>query len=512
LDPCKHELGFSFREAASYSELAVFSGNCPSSATLSRGEIDGAVYHAVTPVSSTLPEVGELDKSLHAFVVVLRDEFCRVVGFGCTEADLSAIREVQIAVRAWDSGALCEPLLQGGCRPPAECAAGRCAALPGADDGGCDLTVVASGALAPAVAAGARRSGPAVAALSDGFVIAYREQETPDLSPRMTVVTLTDWGKLGLAHSHELPRCVGGSPSDGIGLAATSRGALVVSAVSPCKDTGAGAAFLALDGTGAVVSSSLATNLAFADLTLAPSHALAPGVDPGSWELAYRAVSAAPTVELAFARNTALEHVSPLFDGVAADFGQVATTPFIRAVLGRIAAGVASPNRVVLQVGLPSPEPPVRATAEVELPDAVWGALTAWLNRAAAVVPTLDGSSLRFAAVDVDGVELATGHFEGGPYESGDIVTLHEHLLVVGSRPAGFTLFRIDGATSLLSAAPAATLTLSDAVGSLSLKRYAGRQMAVAAARERVALVWLNEPTLEEGERAGGWALLSCPE
>ena len=118
---------------------------------------------------------------------------------------------------------------------------------------------------------------------------------------------------------------------------------------------------------------------------------------------------------------------------------------------------------------------------------------------------------LAYKAIDLAGTDLGQGQMSGPAFRSGDLAVLGDHLLAVGSQAGSLTMFRVGGALgAALDSAPAATVTLDSASGVTSLAGFDGDHVAMAAARQRVALVWLTKTTLTAGDPTGGWAVLQC--
>jgi hypothetical protein len=57
-----------------------------------------------------------------------------------------------------------------------------------------------------------------------------------------------------------------------------------------------------------------------------------------------------------------------------------------------------------------------------------------------------------------------------------------------------------------------ADVALPEKLGTVELTSFDGNHVAMAAARSRVAVVWLSKGVLTAGDPAGGWALLKCSE
>jgi hypothetical protein len=128
--------------------------------------------------------------------------------------------------------------------------------------------------------------------------------------------------------------------------------------------------------------------------------------------------------------------------------------------------------------------------------------MTAWGDKVAAGVPATSG--LTWSAVTVSAssvspiVDQAT--LGTGSVSSADMVAHGNSLLVALGKSGTITAYRLTGATGSLSQTPEATSEVT-ATG------FSGSQLAIAAARSRLAIAWLGS-----GSSTGGYALLQCSE
>ena len=65
-------------------------------------------------------------------------------------------------------------------------------------------------------------------------------------------------------------------------------------------------------------------------------------------------------------------------------------------------------------------------------------------------------------------------------------------------------------AAAKLPATPSATQAFSQTIGGVSLGSYDGKSIAVAAARNRVAVTWVTRQSLGSTDATGGFALFAC--
>ncbi len=194
------------RTFATWAQFSVFEGGCPSEQELADGTFPEPKQSSVVSVDESLPEVGTLPAETYGFSVILRDDNCAIVGFGCVKADLTKVRTVNIRVNPTytdDDGNL---LPEGACQAPDTCQQGVCTSESGEGGAGgssgsggeggssgappvlqdfeckqapsgpsdCKLELMAQGAL-PAPASGSKVGAPSVIEHNGGFVVGYHE-------------------------------------------------------------------------------------------------------------------------------------------------------------------------------------------------------------------------------------------------------------------------------------------------------------------------------------------------
>lgn len=107
--------------AGQWVQLAVFRGQCPADSVLAAGDLDAAESIYSVLVGTDLPAVGSLPTDDFGFAVLLRTDNCAVIGFGCTDGDLTKDRRVPINVYPWAG--------QGACNASEQCLDARCSPL-----------------------------------------------------------------------------------------------------------------------------------------------------------------------------------------------------------------------------------------------------------------------------------------------------------------------------------------------------------------------------------------------
>lgn len=509
------------RAAADYVQFVVFPNRCPTDEELAAGQTTGARFQTTVAATAELPSIGDLPKSKFGFAAILRDEKCTVTGFGCTVADLETIGGVRISVCDWsdksgpEAACACQPLKGGGCMPPEQCVEGTCKKL-GVDEGGaCSLVVEAAGKLPSPPAPTARLTGPAIAATDNGFVLGYRDQDGATL--RVLVMYLNDAGTLSQPAVFDLGGCASKEPTDGVGIAYEGGYGLFATSLPDCG-AGAGAMFVPFDAQGVVTNATGPRNATFLELTMAPQGGVAPAATNNEFELLYRVSTNGapnPVIERVVMQGPGFKNI-PIVHPFGEDdrpFGMVATSPKVRAFLVAEPSGSdgSAPGTKVLVGDRMSDT--ISIKGEFDLPLAAWATMTAWNNHVAAAVPASTGLTLSVADLSGSTVAVsATGLVGTGSTQGGALATLRNHLFLAQGYSGGIKIYRLPGAETKVSITPADAVELPAAVGPVNLGAFSGQQIAMAAARNKVAVVWLNKPKLAMGDLTGGWALLRCAE
>jgi hypothetical protein len=499
VDPCPLLPG-----ADSY-EVVVFPGGCPDDQRLSSGDTSGATARQFLAPGEPFAPISGLEAKQYGFAVVAREWDCHVVGWGCTEAAPGRTGTMITSLRNWTASDQCRAGSSGLCPPGEICGIGRCE-TPGW--GACDFQVVSAGNLdlPPGGSIGSVRfEGPALVATPEGFVLVYAERAGARLT--VNLVRLGDAGESTLASSTAFDAgCApaGAAPS-GVGIAFSGSEGLVAAALPDCGGgAGAGACFLPFDARGNASSCKAPRNPDYRELTLAPSGALSAGTNPGEFLVAYRAMAERPVAYVMTLKGADFTGASQaVFEGLPVSFVSMATA---ERVGGLVASGPGMD--VVLELYGSSIDG--RPLGSSSLPiSSRSAALTAWDNRVAFVVPvpSENGAGYSWQAVEAAGgglVEVTANGFDTEA-ESVAIAALGDHLLMAIGQIGGIQLERHDGARGALGNLPSLGRQYVGAIGAASLGDYDGKRVALAAARERMAVAWLSAT----GE-SGGWALLRC--
>lgn len=382
---------------------------------------------------------------------------------------------------------------------------GECPPGAGACGSVCGLALVASGKLPDPIAPTARLTGPSVIGTDDGFAVGYREQDGSTL--RALLLSLSDSGTLGTPSSFDLAGCSSVVPTDGTGLAYADGSGMLVTSLPNCG-TGAGAVFIPFDSKGTVGAASGPKNAAFSSLTVAAQGSVAPATGKQELDFVYRVVSSSgDVVERVVMQGTVFKASVPIahpFGDGPSDFGMVATSAEVRALLGSKSSGLE------LQIGAKTSDA-LQSAGTFALPAAKLAALAAWDLRAAVLIPTASGVSWHAYELGTGASELGKGEL---PLPSASALALAvrgNHMIAAAAAQKQIVVLRQAGAKTLPFTGTEKTTLISGELGNgASTAAFDGTHLALAAARNRVAVVWLTKHALEAGQPTGGWALLEC--
>lgn len=499
-----------FQGTANYTEFVVFAGQCGAGSTecglddqLSVGDTTGATFRAIVPMGDPLPSVGKLDQGSYAFGAIVRDDSCRVVGYGCTCADISVIREVQVQPGAWNRCAgkdcslqeFCAPLESGGCTDGLACTAGECRGEPTEVDGGdeptgCTLEVLASGPL-PSVTEETRVSGPALAATDSGFTLAYRTQDIEGLTDIVAPLPSVDGALSVVPPAKRACSFVDVQAEGGIGIGFGNGAGVAVFSHPDCDGAGAGATFTAFNSAGVPGAVVAQPNPSATSLTLAPHHSLAPRPAAGEWDFVFRWATGADQTSVTLVKGGKLvgAPINKLFD--AMDYVMVARGKSIVSYLGSAATST------TLLVGAPT-----TATADMTVvaSDAVDVAtISALGDQLLFARSTTTGGGLSWDIYGADAQSVDAGVIGSATYFSGVSSWFRDAPLVAAGSSDHIDVHWIGGETTFVE--------ISSATAPLA--GFSGELLASASGEDQVAVAWLNDATVTTGS-LGGWAVLGC--
>jgi hypothetical protein len=118
-DPC------SMLSEGSWLEGALFIAGCPGNSGLASGYPAGDLLNQVVASNAALAAYRGLEQAEYGFGVMLRDQNCTVIGYGCSDANLAQVSVIQTAIRNWGAVDVCS-LGSGLCAAGTACNAGRC--------------------------------------------------------------------------------------------------------------------------------------------------------------------------------------------------------------------------------------------------------------------------------------------------------------------------------------------------------------------------------------------------
>jgi len=370
----------------------------------------------------------------------------------------------------------------------------------GGGSGGGPLPVClieASGALPAPAATASVLTGPGVVATDTGFVIGFRDQDGASL--RAVVVPLSDGGVTGAPDEFELGGCAGVSPTDGVSLAYRDGKGMMTTSLPNCG-TGAGAVFIPFDDKGQTAQAAGPKNGAFKGLETWPG-ALAPSKGIDEYELVYTVTSSQPSVaERAMLSGTNFKTTVP----IAHPFGEgprggiaVATGKDVIALL----SSDASDGSVDLVMG-PLTGGALDVKPAPELPSGKDAGLVAFGSRVVAGVRTAAGLSVRVLELGTGIVSVASGELPSTDSLSSSLAVDGDRLYAVHAGKAKLRIQTVHGVSATPSFPAATTTELTHT----ALSSLQGTRVAVAAARGKLVVVWLDGNSVS----AGGFIVARC--
>lgn len=509
-------------------ELGAFKGvSCSTIRPLAeKGIPEGAAARLAWSVTAPAPGIGTLPHEKYAFVALGKSERCAVVALGCVDIDLADVDTLSVA-----TSALPEP--QGACKSETVCALGRC--LPSGEPGGCSLSLVGSGPLSPKLGStgvgptsiSVAATSPGVGVVGDKFVVGYTEMASASALDSVlwaTTQTLQSNGAANPADPQQLLEHCGDAPqTDAVGLFGRNDDGLFVLARNPCAGD-AGAAGLSgldvrrVDSLGRGVPggySVLGQDLPRVALSHAKS--IAQGVSATNFLIA----ATLPTGATLF-RIEKPETGPPVFGRPARiDIPGAATESWVASSGDLVSFLTLSPagelGSYAWTLGQAPTSPETVGDARTRISGVTWAS------------PLVDGTRVWVATGDAGGTRLRS--FEGvalGNAQTVDVnplaTSLHGDIarlsypqteqaealtrIAVATAEAGDVAIRVFdtvGANASLRSA----VSLSS-LGHIVQKPVRDGQVTIAAAGDRIAVVWVTARTLAKDDPLGGYAILSC--
>ncbi len=377
---------------------------------------------------------------------------------------------------------------------------------------GCTLATVASGELPAAAGLTSRFSGPGLAATHDSFVLVWRENMGK--VDRMTVSRLSDDGAFVEVEVVEVEGCASSPLPTGLGAASSTEPpptgtspwyAQTGVAVTALKNCGShppygGHFVVPFNGQYALIESSASGNSDQEILTSA--QPVAPTLKPREHYSAFVQKLEAKTAGVigrlhgnSF-RDQPPPHLIDVLDGATPGYINLTSSESLLAVAGSIPADGAVRLHAFAHTWPPEP------IGQRTFPLTDWVSLTAWGSQVALLAPSPQGPAVTVVeASTATMAELVSDRLEAPSPTAGAIATLRDRLLVATA--SGNTISLQQSSVLSLSA---------EAAAKLSPGGYQGKLLALAAARERVAVAWLNESSVAAGNSPGGWAVFECAE
>ena len=508
-------------------EVGIFAGTtCPDTKQLLGGlPPTGYVSRlAFKRTDASPPALGDLKKGSYAFAAVALADDCSVVGVGCSIADVTTVRDVNIRVNANANPATA-------CGTGMTCDYARC--VPAHDNGSlgaaCSLQLVGAGPLGDALAFGGTIvSAPAAVATDTGFLIGYREYDSNQGAARLTLIPIDNGGGAGMPSATTLPgRCAAGDESDATALAFAGTEGLAAVARAPCNGVG-GIDLFQIDGKGAVAKSSFTGSMGVS-LTLANARALAPMPNGGGYLLAF---TEAGQTRVATVTGLSLQSsTAPGFGGMPPQSaGWVATSDKVTAIVAIGTGGSGGPvdggtGDASADAGGPMPGD-TSLRLNVAAASANLGALPAPFVAAAsfASVAALGSRVIVISDSTVPGRPVAWRAFDLGKVQPAasdnldvpglgkvlfaDVALRQDHAFFAVEQPGAITLVAYDHATTTPTLLRTVFLPSDPRVPAM-LNVRDGR-IAIAASDTRVVVVWTTGKTLGENDIVGGYALFAC--
>jgi hypothetical protein len=481
-------------------EVGVLPGACPSPVELGGGiPATGAVVRVAFQTNDLdPPAIGALKKASYAFAAAARGSDCSVLATGCTEADVTAARDIVITMDAVSAPA-------GACAAGETCAAGRCAPSTNPDDpgigAGCSMELIGAGPFGvPLNDSGDIASAPAVAVTETGFLFAYREYDPTQGNARLTVGAIDEGAALTVPTATLLPQqCPGQDETDAIGLAYLGGTGVVVSARPACGAS-SGLDVLAVDDGGNVGMSTFNPSNAAA---LSNAHAVSLTSASAGW-LAFVHQGAADAIGL----SGLLTQGNPVSFGGASSqtMAEVSATSTMLALL----SGDGTSLGVKLSASLVASGD--AGGAALTTPG-TWGAIAADASRA--YVLSDGGSSsqpLAFAAYDLGGgTAAASGSFAPpgqGTVAGGDVAFHADRAMFAVEQPGAISVVVYDHAST--TPTPLRSVLFSNDARIPSQLGVRDGRLAIAASDSRVLVVWMTATSLGPDDPVGGYAVYAC--
>ncbi len=493
-------------------EIGAFPSACPSPAQLggglpASGFTERVAYRRDDP---PLP-LGAIPSGRYGFAAVARDDNCGVVAAGCTLADVSSARAVDVPMDATSS------LDAGACSAGLVCDYARCVPPTSGSDpaagAGCSMRLVGAGPLPDPLPGGPLVSAPAIVPTATGFLIAYAEYIDFDGTTRVTLQPIDASGGAPLPQQQTLDgHCPNQTKMDAAGLVMDATGGLFVMSRPPCQGQ-SGVELLPLDPTGVVLKRNVFLNSNAPEIVLS-THSLASAAAAGKDLLAVD-VSGSASLDVTGGANLAAQVTTSFATGQDTGVRVVRSSKLlaVEAVGPSVGdAGVASPvARVYLA---PASSDPTSLGNPVDQVTATVSGLTVLEGRAFLVSDgTGKGEAVAFRGYDPNAAQA--------PVVSGGMSALKQTAILAIDAAAAqnrlFTAFEQQDslAVAVIDAASSSGPLLLRRVDFVADSRIPNTAhdgpVAIAATGTEVAVTWVAQKgALADGEAVGGYAVFAC--
>ncbi|MCS6901235.1 MAG: hypothetical protein RMJ98_16645 [Myxococcales bacterium] len=524
------------REFAVWAEFNVFEGGCPSEEDLAAGIFPPPLKSQVVAVDEPLPAIGTLPAKEYGFSILLRQEDCAIVGFGCVKANLEKVRSINIRVNPTYLDEEGNLLPEGACVTPATCQQGRCTEENGEGGSGgsggappvlqdfeckktpagptsCALEVMGYGAF-PAPAPGNKVGNPSVIQTTNGFSVAYHEISADGSKRVVRVIPVGNDGCNGAMGEATFDECPGISftnfeSSLGGAWNPTLNSGILGFSRRPCpeKNKGAGVGLVSIDSTGKLKEYATidSNDPSFSSLKFAQQYSMSAGLNTEEFRLIY--------VQNGFTQSFPTLGVGTNATGVDNFFSQAPDAPIlsaefaIQARAGNLAVQATSGNlngtkTAMLRITKGDvkyvPRPPALEMGMLLLGNQILVASRSPINEIGWALLSDDGTQLSPTGSDQSNLlEATSGGFALG--STGD-----RAIFAVG-RQGGF---RISAFSNLSSGSPAPIPVKEFTKSEIPpLDAFDGKQIAAAAASGRFVVAWTHN---NGGSSAGGVAIIKC--
>ncbi len=520
------------RDATAWLEVGAYeAGACPSIGQLSGGLPRGGLLRRVGFASGSAAPAFKVDKGTYAFAATARNTQCEVLASGCTAIEVPGSSEITINLKP-------STVKGGKCPPGSACRDAECvqSATSDATGVGCNLEVVGAGPLEALSTSGADVLRPAIAAVTDGFVIAYSQIDGEKY--RLTTLKVgNDGGPVRANEAVALPfnrysispTCPDDRDTKGIGLQfdrPDSRSGLAVVPHWPCSTK------------------------AMTIFTVVPDAKLTQGTQPTfdqdgleSHVMSNRPISAGGYLTHTLNKQSYIRTVTAGGPGPepARIIGPTAPPEHLQSWVAASAQMVAV---LVQTAGGSAAEPPpgdtdadvpsagsesklyvqvadLTATRQfgdpIEIPGRGTFGSIAVQERRAVIVSTGEADQPVNVNLlnlgDSQPTTVAVGVKDQGSPLAADVAVSGDRLYVAAMLSKGVSVVAMDGFSNspkeVKQKALARDFRVKQFMGGIYEELREG-YLAIAANGPRVGVVWMTGERINAGEEVGGWAVLAC--